>query len=898
VRLEHWFYTVPLRLRSLFRRRRVEEELNEELQYHLEKKTEGYIARGMTPDEARHAAVRAMDGLEQRKEECREMHRVNPIDHLLQDVRYALRTLRKSPGFTSVAVLSLALGIGANTAIFSLIDGLLLRPLQAPQPERLVTLFLRSDRQQAYVTYPIFDEIRKRNEVFTDTFAWSQNDFQTTIGGEVVHVPGLLASGDYFTGLGVAPSAGRTFTPADDRPDGGPNGPVAVISDSFWTRQFQRSPSVIGKPLVVNGVPLTIIGVMPKGFFGAEVATAPQIWVPLKMAGRLDDSGCINSRSCWWLVTMGRLKPGISMAQAEARLRVISPQLMKDTVPDWTGGNRATYLHFELGVWPGKNGWTSLRDHFSDPLRILMLLALVVLLIACANMANLLLARGFARHKEIAVRLAMGAGRWRVIRQLLTESVLISIVGAALGFVFAQWATHLMVALLSPARKPIPLDLHPDWRVLIFTAAAAVSAGMLFGLMPAFRATRVSIGVALKERAHNIRSAEGRLGIGRVLLAAQVALSVLLIAGAGLFAGSLIRLLSLNPGFKPKNLVVIGIGTDRRPEKGEALAALYGRLLERVNTLPGVRAASLLWITPLTNGGWDQTISIPGKPGIPEELRDAYLNKVGSRFFETMGTPLLAGREFTVSDTSAAERVGIINENAVRAWFPNENPIGAHIELDKAIIRIIGVVGNAKYLNLREPEPKAVYFPYSQEVAHTPSMSFAIRTDAGLSSVYREFQGAIREVAPGTPIWQAKTMSEQVSESLSRERLMASLSVFFGLVALLLTAIGLYGILAYAVTRRTGEIGVRMALGAQRHDVISLVLRETLSHVFVGVAVGIAAVLGTSRLTGSLLYGVRPNDPLTMLLAVFMLMAVAAAASYLPARRASRLDPMMALRDE
>jgi predicted permease len=906
MRLEHWIYTIPLRLRSLFKRKRVEEELEEELQFHLQGRVEKEIASGADADEARYIALRAMQGLSQRKEECRDARRVNVIENLGQDMRFAARMLRKSPVFTAVAILSLALGIGANTAIFSLIDTLLLRPLPAPHSDRLISVFVQTENTEPryYLTYAIFNEIAKQTRIFSGVFTWARDQFQMRSGPDMVHVNGVLASGKYFSVLGVPAALGRTLTPADDQPGTGKYGPVAVISDGFWSRQFQRNPSAVGSTLTLDRVLFTVVGVMPPGFFGAEVGTKPDIWVPLGTSAQLGHASCMNSRSCWWLIVMARLEPGMYQEQAQAALKVVSPQVMRAALPsDWDRSGQQKFLEWRLFAVPGANGWSFLRTQFSNPLAILMILVALVLLIACANLANLLLARASVRYREIAVRLATGAGRARIIRQLLTESLLLSFTGAAAGLLLARWTTSLLVAFLA-ANGPAPafsqntaFDLNPDWRVVLFTALAAIASGLSFGIMPALRATRIGISASLKERVYNVRGDGGRAGLGRWLVGFQAALSVLLIAGAGLFAGSLFHLLTLNPGFDPKNLTLIGVDTDKRPEKGTALIHLYSRMLERLNAIPGVRTASLLWVTPLTDSGWDAYLNVPGGTNIPNEQRDTDINLVAPRFFETMQIPLLEGRDFGADDTASSEKVGIINRLAARRLFPHTDAIGKHVILEEKPIRIIGVVGNTKYMDLREADPLTLYIPYTQRTDNVPSFSFVLK-GINNAAIYPAFRTVLHEIAPDVPIGIVKTMQQQVDDSLGRERLMASLSVFFGVLALLLTSIGLYGILGYTVSRRTGEIGVRVALGARRHHVIWLILRGTASHIAIGAGVGIICVLALSKLVGSLLYGVQPNDPGNLILAVTVLLSIAMLASYLPARRASRLDPMQALREE
>lgn len=894
------------KLRWLFQRKRVEKELDEELQYHLEQRTEMERARGLSPLEARAAALRAMEGLEQRREECRDVRRFRLLEDLWQDLHYAARALNKNRGFAAVAVLSLALGIGANTAIFSLVDALLLRPLPVPEAGRLVRIGAGTPGAEArsYLTYPLFEQVRDRSGVFAGIFTWSDHEFQMKSGAEMVHVQGALASGAYFRTLGVNAELGRTFTEENDLPEGGKDGPVAVISDSFWASRFARSPAAIGAALTLDGVRFSIIGVMPPRFFGADVGSRPQIWVPLALTPRVDSPGCMTSRSCWWLIVMARLKDGVPLQQAQARLKVISPQVMRDTVPNWDSKGKKGFLAWQLAANPGANGWTSLRRQFTNPLAVLMTLVGLVLLIACSNLANLLLARASSRQREIAVRIAMGAGRGRMIRQLLTETVLLSFLGAVAGLAFAIWSARLLVALLASSQRvymggqEIQFDLRPDWRVLLFTLTAALACGLLFGLAPALRATRMGVSAALKERAQSVRGTGARMGIGRVLLSLQAALSVLLVAGAGLFAGSLWRLATLNPGFNPKGVLVFSLDTTKRPEKGPALAELYDRLLERVRAIPGIRAASANWFTPLSDSGWNEAIPIPGRTDLSEDARLTDLNLVGPDFFRVMEIPLLAGREFQAADGSAAEKVGVLNEVAARRFFPNRSALGVQLTVEGKVIRIVGIAGNAKYMNLQEADPPTLYFPYAQAGEQIPSLRILLKTQAGMRAIYPAFHAALHEIAPDVPIGAVKTMEEQVGDSLGSQRLMASLSVFFSVLALLLTSIGLYGVLAYSVERRTGEIGIRMALGAPRRSVILLVMHETTGHVLAGILAGIVLVLMLSRLIAGLLYGIEPNDAGNLALAVFAFLVVAAVAAYVPAHRAGSLDPLAALREE
>ncbi len=882
-------------LYNLLHRRRIEQELDDEFQFHLEHLIETGIAQGLAPAEARAEAIKALDRIQLRKEECRDMRGLNFIDNLTQDLRYAVRVLRKSPAFTTVAILSLALGIGANTAIFSVMDVLLLRPLHVAQPERLQLIsFSQKGHPRYWFNYPLFELIRDRNRVFSQTFAWSTRNLQTPVGGDMQLIPAVLASGDYFAGLGVPPELGRVFGREDDRPAGGKNGPVAVIGDGLWSRMFGRSPSVIGRSIVLNGLAMTIIGVMPADFFGAEVGKAPDVWVPLNLQRQIADVGCINSTTCWYLSVFGRLSEGVTVHQAAAQLRSISGRIMEDNHPPKRADRKAEFLAQIVQTEPGAAGFTDLRRRVRGPLQVLMALVGFVLLIACANMANLLTARASARQKEVAVRLAMGAARARVVRQFLTESLLLSLAGAAGGFLIAVLATRALIALLSTTDNPVVLDLQPDWRILLFTGTAAIGTGLLFGLAPALRATSSGLGAALKERTHQIQISGSRFGFTRLLLSTQVALSIVLLAAAGLLGASLVGLLTQSPGFDPNGVTTLHIDTTKLPLKGPALLALYGKIMQRTNALPGVESASIMSTTPFSNDGWDEYVTIPGRADIPEEQRDTDLNAVGPRYLKTMHVPLLAGRDFNDGDTAQSAKVAIVSDNVARRWFP-KGALGADIVLESSTLRIIGIAGNTKYWNLRDDMPQTMYVPYTQ---WNQTGLVAIRTDVPLRQTYAAFRDMLRQVAPGAPIRSVKTMEQQIDESLSTERLTAYLSVFFAALALLLTSVGLYGILAYSVTRRTSEIGVRMALGAQRGNVVWLVIREAMGHTAIGAIAGVLAVAVSSKLIASLLYGVKPNDPAMMFAAVAVLALVCAVAAWLPARRASRLDPMVALREE
>lgn len=751
---ERWLQGLRIRLRSLFMRGRAEAELEEELRLHVEHLTEVNIAKGMDPKEARYQAMRAMEGYEQKKEECRDWRGMSWLENIARDVCYAVRVLRRSPVFTAVAILSLALGIGANSAIFSLIDTLLLRPLPVPYPQGLRNVFLKMpDRLNPFLSYPMFQALEAHKGVFTSLAAWADRQFRMASDDKVVHVDGVLATGTYFSTLGVSPERGRVFTDADDHPSGGNDGPVAVISDRFWSSQYQKSPSALGSGIVLNHIRFTIVGIMPPNFFGAEVGVHPDVWIPASFVDKTVLPGCLSNRRCWWLAVMARMKPGVTGQQANAQLKAMSGDVLQETIPPgWDRGWKKRYRAYTFTSDSGEQGWSFfLRLQFTEPLFILLVLVGLVLLVACANMANLSLARASARYREIAVRLSVGAGRARIVRQLLTESILLSLAGGLAGTLFAFWLMRILLAFATKRHGPAQfthLEIHPDWRIVLFTFAVAFISGILFGLIPALRSTRLDIALSLKASEHTLRGHEARFHFGRLLIMVQTALSVLLVAAAGLFAGSLFHLLTLNYGFNPDNVSLISVDTDGQRKNPPALTALYTRILERVNGLAGVRAASLVFHVPLSGFGSDGILRVPDKPALPRRESDTYLNLIGPRFFQVMGTRLVSGREFDSHDTASAEKVGIISQLAATRFFPGENPIGRHILLAGKPIRIVGVAEEMKYQSLRDVDRPELYIPYTQYQVGwhrkgLPSLTFVIKTNPGAPSPNAAFRNLL-----------------------------------------------------------------------------------------------------------------------------------------------------------
>jgi predicted permease len=898
MRIKHWFYTIPLRLRSLFRRAQVERELDEELLYHIERQIEEHIAKGMTPDEARYAALRAMGGVERRKEECRDMRRVGFIEDLMQDVRYGLRTLRKSPGFTAVAVLSLTLGVGANTAIFSLVDAVLLKLLPVKSPEQLVLLDAFNQRgEQRNFSYQVFEQLRARKQSFSGVFAALDGTSRMEMseqgsGGRTEQAEVQLVSGEYFEVLGVNAVIGRTLTAADNQTPGAH--PVAMLSYDFWQRRFAGDVSVIGKGVTLKSHPFTIIGVTPPAFFGEAVGRAPDIWAPLMMQPTFDrGQSYLGDSNTGWLRILSRLKPGVSEAQAQASLAMQLEQIKAD--PTDLGRSARNIARIELS--PGGRGLADFRTRFSKPLRILMAAVGLVLLIACANVANLLLARATTRSREVAIRLAIGAGRFRLIRQFLTESVLLAAVGGALGLLLAWWGSHFLLILVSSDSSAIPIDVTPNARILGFTILVSLLTALIFGIAPALAATRQDVNAALKIT----NFARPRLSLSRFLVIAQVALSLLLLTGAGLFVRTLRNLRTLDLGFAAESVLQARINPIASGYKQEQLPDLYRRLLERLNSAPGVSSASMAGSGFRTGNSRTCCLAVEGYINRPDEDREVQTNSVTPGYFKTIGLPLLLGRDFTPQETGSRPgefpKIAIINETMARYYFGEASPLGKRFGWGdspqlKFDTEIIGVVKDANYGSLRDKTRRLIYFPNQGD---TLLVARAAGPVAPLAATIRR---EIEAVDKGLEISGVRTVPQLRDQALVQERLLAKLSSFFALLALLLACIGLYGVMSYDVARRTHEIGVRMALGAEALDVLRLVLRETMSLVVIGLIAGLGAALATSRLIASLLYELSPNDPLTIGLASLLLLTVAALAGYLPARRAAQVDPMVALRHQ
>ena len=834
------------------------------------------------------------------------------FDSFTQDLRYGTRQLMRSPGFTAVAVLSLALGIGANTAIFQLVDAVRLRTLPVEDPQDLVYINFAPNNSRsgwwssrsATFTYGHWQQIQSQQQAFTGVLAWSATRFNLAQGGEVRYVEGLYVSADFFRNLGVRAVLGRTFTAEDDTPTC--NNPGAVISYAFWQRELGGEPAALGRTVSLDGRPFPVIGVTPESFFGVEVGNRYEVAIPLCADQLLaEDKTRVRAPvpTAWWLSMMGRLKPGWPVERADAHLQTLSPGIMRATLPPtYRPDSAKRYLENKLTATQGGTGVSGLRRQYERPLWLLLAITGLVLLIACANLANLLLARASVREREIAVRLAIGASRGRLVRQLLAESLLLAILGAALGAVLAQVLSRGLVTFLTTTNNRLFVGLGIDWRVLGFTAALAVTTCLLFGLLPALRATHLSPASAMRVGARGATAGRERFGLRRVLVSTQVALSLVLLVGALLFVRSLQKLLAVDPGFQSEGILAVSLDLRRPNYAPERRPVVYRDLLERFSTRPGVISAAQVGMTPVSGSGWNQTVR-PDGTGSGESGKNSYFNRVSPGYFRTMGTTLIAGRDFDERDTLTSPKVAIVNEAFAKTFFGGANPVGRSFRYEAAagekdpVFEIVGLVKNTKYYQLREDPLEIGFFPIAQESRPGAGANYVLRTSGSIGEIMRNISTAVGEVSPAIGI-EFRPLSAQIKESLIRDRLMATLSGSFGLLAGLLATLGLYGVISYMVARRRNEIGVRIALGADRGRVIGMVLREAGLLLAVGVVVGLMLAVWMARAATTLLYGLQPHDPVTLISAVLLLAAVALAASYGPARRAAALEPMQALRDE
>lgn len=831
---------------------------------------------------------------------------------IIQDLRYALRQLRQSPGFLAVAVLTLALGIGANTGIFTLVDAVLLKSLPVPNPEQLY-LVTENDWQPANTrfSYPTFQDARAVMPHGSEIAAasWPAR-FYASFGGEPEMVTGQLVSGNYFQTLATHSALGRLLTEDDDRVIGG--SPVAVINYGCWERRFGRDPNIIGRKLTVNGTPLQVVGVAAQGFFGAQVGAATEFWLPTMMQSvvryqqHYSQGETAKTDSPWpsqpdirWLQFIVRIKNPATVSQTWAALnQFFRVGLEQYALQVKDPQERQAVLRTRWQLLPGARGLPNLRREFSQPLLALMAMVGIILLIACANLANLLLARAAGREREIAIRLSIGASRSRLMRQLLVECVFLSICGALLGSVIAYWLSEILPRWASSGSNPIPLNLSPDTRVLCFSTGIAVLTGIVFGLAPALQGTRVEPIHALKSGRALSRNTGARWSLKETLVAFQVALSLVLLVGAGLFARTLRNFTNLDPGFDRDHLVTVGLDTHLAGYSQAQLSNLYQRLINRVEALPGVRSASLISCELASGCGDASDIYLPGVPHSNGET-DAQERRVTHEFFATTGIPLIEGRSFADSDTEKSPAVVVVNQEFVREFFKGKDPIGQYYGYDAENSRrfqIVGVVRDSRANDIRESAPPTIYHSLLQDVIDVESLN--VRTFGDPAQLVPKVRDAVRSVDAKIPIESATTVADQVSNSLAQQRLIARLTSIFGTLALALACLGLYGVLSYTVARRTSELGIRLAIGASRGAVLWLVLHQILLLIGVGLFGGLLLSVLSVRTIRSLLFGLSPYDPLTMLAATALLIAVAVTASLKPAWRAAHVNPTEALRTE
>ncbi len=887
-----------MRFARFFHRHYWDQERARELQSYIEIETSDNIARGMSPEEGRYAARRKLGNPLPIREEIYRMNSIGFLETLWQDLRFGARLLRLNPGFALIAIASLALGIGANTAIFQLIDAVRLRTLPVKNPWELAAVrianpgrYQEPTNQGSHpeMTNPLWEQLRDHQQAFSGIFAWYEEPIHVRIGAEIAHAQGLVVSGDFFQVLGVSPLLGRVLTRADDRP--GCGSPGAVISYSFWQRQFGGAASVLGRKLIINGLPFDVIGVTPAGFFGMEMDRHFDVAVPVCLLG---GAGWLERRDFWWLSVVGRLRPGWSLARASAQLESISPGIFQATAP--APRDVTEYLQLRLGAFPAGTGYSSLRAQYSEPLWLLLAIAGLVLLIACANLANLMLARTSARDRELAVRLALGASRGRVVRQLLAESLLLAAAGAVAAIFLARNLSRLLVSFLDAE-----VDLHLDWRVLAFTAGVALLTCILFGLAPALRVTSASPGAAIKTGGRGLTSTRERFGLRRVLVAAQVALSLVLLVGALLFVRSLRNLLTVDTGYRHDGVLIAYLDTSNANLPAARAGHINRELLERIRATPGVSGAATSTIVPLRSESW--TLGIKAAGARKQNEGSSRFTWISDGYFRTMGAPLLAGRDFNERDTPISPKVAIVNEAFARELLDRGNPIGqtfhtvAEPNYPETLYEVVGLVRNTKYNDIRTGFEPIVFAAGSQLTDQDTAPQVLIRSNAPISLLVSSLKSTIRDVSPEIDV-SFTALKTQISNRLLPERLMATLSGFFGFLAAALATIGLYGVMSYMVVRRTNEIGIRMALGAGRAQVVRMILREAGVLAGIGVAAGTVLALFTTRAAAALLFNLQPHDPPTLALAIGTLAGVALAASLVPALRAARLDPMSALRDE
>jgi len=897
-----WIRTLLSRTAAMFRARSLDATLDEELRAHIDLAIEDHIRHGMPEAEARQAALREFGGVTQAREAYRTRRGLPLLEQVRRDVHFGILQLWNAPGFTLTAILTLALGAGANTTVFSMMNGLLLRPLPVPESGELVVIGANAGGPNPNFSFsePLYRGLERRRGALSTVFAFDSSPFQVKSGASTEVIFGQYVSGTFFDALQTTPILGRTLTVEDDRKGGDPAGFAAVISETLWINRFHRDPAILGRRLIIDNVAFTIAGVMPRSFFGADPLQRPQIYVPLAdeevLAG--DRSMIKFGKSAWWLSVMARLAPGATVQQASSQVAAATSAILHESVSDAGWIKRMQERHFGFFAEPGSTGFTYVRLNFRKPLVAVFAMCGGILLLACLNLASLLMARGAARQRELATRMALGASRRRLIQQLLVEGLLLGVAGAAAGITLAPAASRLLVAVLLSGQTDAHLDTTLDWRVFALAAAAAVLATLLFALVPAIKATSRSLMDRMKDGQHATLIQERRAILPRILLGAEVGLALILVVGAGLVATSLVRIYNAGEGFDPRGLQNISFSMDNAGLNGEAVNTFYRDMAQRLSHLHGVGGVSYSLMTPLTGREWDEDFADTRGTD-----HDTYVNSVAPAYFATMRIPLLAGREFTWNDTPAAGDKIILNQAAARQLFPGGDAVGRTIRHDdgKRIhsYEVVGIVGDAKYSDIRSVPPPTAYYAMSQDdPGQTPSYTAVVRTSLPAGPLAASVREITAQLAPQIPAPEVTSMEKIIDDALGAERMMTLLAVFFAVCALVVTAIGLYGTLAYATARRTAEIGIRMALGAQRFQVAGMVFRQNLWSVMGGAAAGLAAALLATRALDGFLFLTSARDPWVIAASIAALALIACAASLLPALRAARIDPMSAIRCE
>ena len=911
-------------LKWVVKRQRLESDLEAEVRFHLDSYAGELVRSGVPAAEAVRRARIEFGGIESHKDAIRASVGLRWWDDLWGDLQYGARILWKSPGFTSLAVVSLALAIGANTSIFSLANQLLYAQLGVPHPEQLRLLTIIASEHSvvhsswgsispaasggtrfASFTYPIYQQLRKESHVLDDIFAFKENiQANATIDGAAQAVRLELVSGNLYEQMGVRPVLGRPILPSDDQAPG--TGAVATISEGLWERAFGKSPDAVGKVITVNMTPVTVIGVNPRAFTGAmSVQSSADIFMPLSMIpvvkGELGTSGpLLSSSEIWWVQLMARQKPGVPVEQARAALNVAFSAAIHATM---TVAKNDTIPRLDLE--DGSRGLNFYGKHFARPVYVLLAVVGFVLLIACANIANLMLARSSARQREMSVRLALGAGRGRIMRQVLTESLMLAAIGGAVGLFLGYLSRTALPKLLLNAWEREGMKVPFDWKVFSFTAGVTLATGVLFGIAPAWNATRAEIGTAIKDGGK--ASTKKRKGwSGRTLVAFQVALSTMLVFGASLFVRTLINLDAVDVGFRADNLVLFDLNPPNKQYPAPKDIALHARVEQALRDVPGVEGVTLTDIPLLANSVSESDFSVEGAPKTNEphgEGSGAMQSTVGQDYLSVMGIPIVAGRNFRAQDVEAPQRFSIVNQALARKYFPKQNPIGRRFTMDdsntknRSWLEIVGVAADTRYANLQQETPP-LHFDLYRQSKDIGGATYVVRTRLKPDAIVPSLRAVVQDIDRDLPLLDVRTQRQQINGTISQERVFASLTATFGILALALACVGIYGIMAYAVSQRTNEIGIRLALGAERGQVQGMVLKEAGRLAAVGVVVGIAVALGLGQLVKSMLYGLRPSDPASLVGAAVVLLGVALLAGWVPAMRASRVEPMEALRHE